>query len=212
MEIIDISFSIHYNHPRWPGSAPFQSEFNTQMPTFDNRSSFITIDSHFSTHIDAPSHFVESGKNIDQIDLEKCIGDVHVFEIRNCKKITADILETVNIPSDCERIIFKTDNQNLWKENLNFSKNFVSLDPTAAQWLVEQQIKLVGIDYLSVQGFYDGPEVHQILLNSEVVIVESLKLDNVSSGKYYLVTLPIKLKGLEASPTRAILINKYQNE
>ena len=75
----------------------------------------------------------------------------------------------------------------------------------AAQWIVDRGLKLIGIDYLSIQGFNDKPLTHKILLKSNVTIIEGLNLADVSPGEYELLCLPIRLTGTEGAPARAVL-------
>lgn len=74
----------------------------------------------------------------------------------------------------------------------------------AAQWLVDQQIGLIGIDYLSIQIFNNPPTTHEILLKGDIVILEGLNLADVKPGKYELICLPIRIVGTEGAPARAI--------
>ena len=99
-----------------------------------------------------------------------------------------------------------TGNSSLWEKSENkFYKDFTALTADGAEWLVAQGVKLVGIDYLSIQRYSDGPEVHQILLSAEVIVIEGLNLTDVKEGTYQLYCLPLKLHGLEAAPARVLL-------
>jgi arylformamidase len=205
-EFIDITFPVSEKLPKWPESIGYEASWHLKMEkgATNNLSSIVT-DCHFGTHLDAPLHFVKEGKSIDQLDLKKLIGETHVVAIRGIKSITAEDLEKV-VPRDCKRLLLKTDNQVYWENSFSeFQKDFCSIDESGAKWIVDRGIELVGIDYLSIQRFYDGPETHQILLQAEVIIVESLNLQHVQPGKYELICLPIKLKDLEGAPVRAIL-------
>jgi arylformamidase len=203
---IDITYPISSRLPKWHGSIGFVSRWHMLMPAEINNLSSFTIDAHFGSHIDAPLHFVQEAKAIDEIDLFKLIGKAYVAEIRGLKNITATDLENADIPSDCTKLLLKTDNQFYWEQGLTeFQEDFISIDATGAQWVVDRGIHLIGIDYLSIQRFNDGPKTHQILLQNEVVIVETLNLEHVKAGWYDLICLPLKLEGLEASPVRAVL-------
>jgi arylformamidase len=104
-----------------------------------------------------------------------------------------------------ERLLFKTRNsyQNFWDDS-NFRRDFTALAPDAAQTLADAGVKLVGIDYHSVEKFGSkAPLVHRTLLGRNVVVVEALDLRKVKGGDYDLVCLPVKLVGREAAPTRA---------
>jgi arylformamidase len=208
---MDITYPISSKLPKWPGSVGFKSKWRMSMPVDTNNLSSFTIDSHLGTHIDAPLHFVNRAKAIHQIELNKLIGRTYVVEINDVRSITAVHLELAKIPKNCTKLLLKTDNQFYWKSGLTaFQEDFCSIDSSGAEWIVNRGIHLVGIDYLSIQRFHDGPATHQILLQSEVVIVETLNLENVETGWYDLICLPLKLEGLEGSPVRAILkkINK----
>lgn len=203
---IDITFPISKRLPLWPNSIGFSYKWHLKMPDAGNNLSSIEIDNHTGTHIDAPLHFIENGKAIDELDLNKLIGEVNVAEIRGIRSISADDLNKAGIPDSCKRLILKTDNQEYWdRDETIFQEDFCALDQTGAQWIVDRGISFIGIDYLSIQRFHDGPETHHILLNAEVVIVECLNLKEVISGKYEMMCLPIKLEGLEGAPVRAIL-------
>lgn len=208
-DFIDITYTISEKLPKWPGSIGFKSFWHMEMPELTNNLSSFTIDSHLGTHLDAPLHFVQNGKAIHELDLNTLIGNVYVVELRNVRSITANHLENAQIPIECDKLLIKTDNQFYWEKGLvNFQEDFCSIDASGAQWIVDNNIHLVGIDYLSIQRFHDGPETHQLLLNAAVVIVETLNLEKVNSGWYHLICLPIKLKGLEGAPVRAILSKK----
>jgi arylformamidase len=207
--IIDITFPISQRMPKWPGSVGFEYKWQMEIPNDTNNLSSFSIDSHLGTHLDAPLHFIEGGMSIENLELEKLLGDVFVLEIYNIKSITDIDLENAGIPKSCNKLILKTDNRLYWKENLTeFQEDFASIDASGAKWIVERGIHLIGIDYLSIQRYKDGPETHQILLKNEVIIVETLDLENISQGWYNLICLPLKLEGLEGSPVRALLIKK----
>jgi arylformamidase len=203
---IDITYPISSKLPKWPGSIGFEHRWHMQMPSENNNLSSFTIDSHLGTHLDAPLHFVHEAKAIHQIDLNKLIGKTYIAEIRGIRSINADHLAAANIPENCTKLLLKTDNQFYWAQTLtDFQEDFCSIDASGAQWIVDRGIHLIGIDYLSIQRFHDGPLTHQILLQNEVVIVETLNLENVEEGWYDLICLPLKLEGLEGSPVRAIV-------
>jgi arylformamidase len=209
-QYIDITFPISSKLPAWPGSIGFTYQWHMEMGkgATNNLSSF-TIDSHLGTHLDAPLHFVHNGKVIQDLDLDVLIGEVYIAEIRGKRSITDKDLDSLAIPADCKRLLLKTDNQVYWESGeAAFQEDFCSIDISGAEWVVAKGIKLIGIDYLSIQRFHDGPEVHQVLLNAEVVIVETLNLQNVAEGRYELICLPLKMEELEGAPVRAVL-KKY---
>lgn len=165
----------------------------------------ISISVHTGTHIDAPSHFVKNGRTIDKIDLNKLIGRCYVCDIGERDNIDLNFLKDRRFPRGIKKIIFKTKNSNLWGDD-NFHQNFVALTPTGARWIVRKKISLVGIDYLSIQGFSEkSNQTHKILLNKGVVIIEGLDLRGVKQGIYEIIALPIKIQGSDGAPARVIL-------
>lgn len=203
---IDITYPISTKLPKWPGSIGLTVTQQMQMPQQTNNLTSIAIDCHLGTHLDAPLHFIQNGKAIHELDLEKCIGEAYLAEIYGKASIGYEDLEQANIPATCKRLLLKTDNQQYWQQGLNtFQQDFASVDLSGVQWIIEKGIVLVGIDYLSIQRFNDSIAVHQQLLEKEIVIVETLNLEKVDAGWYSLICLPIKLYGLEGAPVRALL-------
>ena len=204
----DISLLVSPNLPQWPGSSKVRFIKNHDLEDGDIATdSSIFMNLHTGTHVDAPSHFIRDGKTIDELPLEVLIGPVVVVQIPEMiREITGEVLTNIDIPGDTERLLLKTTNSCLWQEeNRKFYEDYTSLVRNGAEYLVKKGIKLVGIDYLSIQRFTDGPKVHQILLSSNVVIIEGLDLSDVDAGLYQLYCMPLKLQGQEAAPARVLL-------
>jgi arylformamidase len=164
---------------------------------------------HTGTHVDAPLHFVSGGTDAEALSLDVLVGPCEVVEVnpRDGRRITAQDIESSSLGVGTERLLLKTSNSQQWEGNQAFFEDFIALSADGAATLVSRGVALVGIDYLSIQSFDDpAPEVHQILLEAGVVIVEGLDLRNVEPGRYQLVCLPLKLKGSDGAPARAILI------
>lgn len=211
MTYIDVSVDISSELPIWPGSPAIRFERSLALDSGDiANDTTLNFSVHTGTHIDAPLHFLPHGKSVDQISLDTLIGPAYLAEIPNhVDAITATVLENLALPHDIQRLLLKTRNSNLWTLGTQqFEPSFVALTADAAQWVADRGIAVIGIDYLSIQRFYDGPETHQILLGAEVVVIEGLNLSQVRSGQYELFCLPLKLKGIEGAPARVIL--KYR--
>ena len=132
----------------------------------------------------------------------------NVAEFSGSTHITAADLESMAIPADCQRLLFKTRNSDLWHDP-EFHTDFTALTPDAARKLAERGMRLVGIDYLSIERFRASPhEVHQILLAGGVVILEGVDLRRVTSGSYSLVCAPLNVVGAEGAPARVFLIDE----
>lgn len=209
MKIIDISVPVDDKTPRWPGSPGPKLKLVSDMKrgrAYNETS--VEMNTHTGTHIDAPSHFISSGKSIDRVAPGTFIGAVLVAHVPGVKRISAADLEKLKIPTGVKRILFKTSNSVLWKKRVSeFKKGYVGITSDAAAWLSKRNFKLIGIDYLSVAKFDETAEVHRILLK-KAVLLESVNLSKVKPGMYELICLPIKMTGAEASPTRAVLIKK----
>ena len=161
---------------------------------------------HLGTHIDAPLHFIPEGETIRDIELDRLMGPAQVISIPDVSTINADKLASAEIRDTTTRLLIQTDNSSLWNNPTHsFNPDYCALDTSAAQWLLDHKIDLVGIDYLSIQKFHDGPEVHRLLLRAEVIILETLDLRNIAPGMYYLICLPLRIKGVEGAPARAVL-------
>ncbi len=143
---------------------------------------------HNGTHIDAPLHFIEDGNAIESVSLDKCVGHCTVIECDH--PLTGQEAEEL-LPHIRKRLLIKGNG---------------SITPSAAFVLREGGIKLVGVETLSVGDVSAPRAVHSELLGADVALLESLNLSKVPVGNYYLVAAPLKIKGAEGSPCRAILL------
>ena len=203
---IDISIPLRNGMPSWPNNPPVHIDQTMDLAHGDEATvSRITIGSHTGTHMDAPSHFIPSGAAMDEMPLEATIGPAQVIEIENPVAITVEELRRHPI-NEGERLLFKTRNSaRAWGEH-DFMEDFVYLATDAARWLVERQVRAVGVDYLSVGGYNkNGPEVHRVLLGQNIWIIEGLDLSGASAGFYDLICLPLKILRGGGAPARAVL-------
>ena len=165
---------------------------------------------HTATHVDAPNHFIEGARRVDELDFGKLLGMCRVVEIDE----SVMAIEAAHIKGleGVERILFKTRNSDFWNDlGQGFRKDFTYIAPDAAKALVDLGVKLVGIDYLSVEKFGAGTfDTHITLLEKEVVIIEGLDLREVPAGDYELICLPLKWIGGtgDGAPARTILRQK----
>ena len=205
-EWIDISVPLYQGMVHWPGDPEFRSGRAKSIRKGDVCNvTQISTSVHIGTHMDAPHHFIESGIGIDQAPLQSLIGPCRVIPIKDRESIKPKELAAYRLYPG-ERILFKTRNSGRgWKTDA-FLKDFVYVSKEAAQFLVDRGVQTVGVDYLSVGGFFkDGVETHHILLGAKVWIIEGLNLSRIKPGRYDLICLPIKLRGTDGAPARAIL-------
>ncbi len=211
MKIYDVTFPISDATPIYEGDP--KAEIKTAHSMADGAPanvSQICCGVHTGTHVDAPNHFIEGAKKVHELDLEKLIGVARVVELdESIMAIEARHVKNLEL---VKRVLFKTRNSQFWNDS-GFHKDFTYITPEAAQNLVEKNIKLVGIDYLSVEKFGSTDfATHITLLENEVVIIEGLDLREVPAGDYELICLPLKYIGGagDGAPARTILREKVE--
>jgi len=207
--IYDVSVRITNSMPVWPSGPrvqlsprPHQSKDNT----YTINETVIEMGSHTGTHIDAPYHFVADGRRLHEIPLELLMGKATVFEIPGVRSIGIEQLQNLKWDG-IERVLFKTENSKHWNDG-RFYEEFVYIEPGGADFLVQRGIKLVGIDYLSIEKFKAEKHLtHFALLTKNIVVIEGLNLSGIVPGEYTMVALPLNLKDADGAPTRVILTN-----
>jgi len=204
-DIIDISVAIIPDLVKWPGSFGFATESMIEIGVdTDANVTKIEMDVHLGTHVDAPLHFLSDGEDMSTMPLDKLMGRCYVLDCGSAKVISEDIARTV--PSSATKVLFKTTNSDLWADLRHlFKKDFVGLDATASAQLAKMNLDLVGVDYLSIQGFSEHNDTHRNLLKNRTVLLEGIDLREAEQGWYDICCLPIKLQKIEAAPCRAIL-------
>jgi arylformamidase len=208
MPIYDISVPLSAELPVYPGDPLIEISDSLMLAKGDPANvSSLNFGAHTGTHVDAPAHFIEGAKKVESLALDVLIGEAEVVEVPNDTRVIGE--EFVKTKS--KRILFKTRNStSFWGGDFkaDFKTNFTHLDLTAARKLIENGVKLVGIDYLSIEQFGSKDhEVHRALLSHEVIILEGLNLTDVPPGKYELICLPLRLRSNlgDGAPARAVL-------
>src|SRR3954451_15543207 len=210
--MLDISMPLDGTTPTWPGSPGLATSAHMSIDAGDvANASLLTMDVHCGTHVDAPRHFVADGANLEAVGLDAFVGPAHVADATGVSALGAGALEALDVPPGTSRLLLKTDNSlDVELRTAPFRSDYVALTPDGAQWIVDRGIRLIGIDYLSIQRFHDPPDAHQILLGAPVVILEGLDLREAQPGPWTLMCLPLRLAGIdaEAAPARAVLIEE----
>jgi arylformamidase len=209
MKIHDISLTISADMPVWPGDPPVQLTQVEFMDRGDNANvTRLSMSAHTGTHVDAPHHFLNDGRTVENLPLDVLIGPCFVEQLPDpVEAITAEVLERQSLGEGTTRVLFGTGNSHYWTAGQrDFQRDFVAVTEGGAKWLVDHGIRLVGVDYLSVAPFGDSTPTHRVLLEAGVVILEGLNLAQVPRGFYELYCLPLKLAGCDGAPARAILM------
>jgi arylformamidase len=204
MTIYDITLPLSAELPTYPGDPVLEIRDSLTLAGGDAANvSLLNFGAHTGTHVDAPAHFIEGGKKVESLALEVLLGEAEVVEVpTDIRVITEEFVKTRS-----PRVLFKTRNSEYWG-NTDFKTNFTYLNLPAAKRLIENGVKLVGIDYLSIEKFgSEKHEVHRALLSHEVIILEGLNLTDVPAGKYELICLPLRLRSNlgDGAPARAVL-------
>jgi arylformamidase len=174
--------------------------------------SLLSLGDHTGTHVDPPIHFIEGGKTVDELPLDVLVGPCYVVDYGGTGNVSGDWLERARIPAGAARLLFKTSNSELWRDPLHhYTRDIVAVDASAARWCVARGVRLVGIDYLTIEP--QGPEkvgyrTHKTLLDAGVVIIEGLDLRDVTPGAYELSCAPLKIERGDGAPARVFLIGR----
>ncbi|HMJ07644.1 MAG TPA: cyclase family protein [Pyrinomonadaceae bacterium] len=212
MKIYDVTVPISAMVPIYSGDPAVSIDSPKTIAAGDAANvSHLCFGAHTGTHVDAPNHFIEGTRRVDQLEMDKLVGPCIVVEIAD----EFDAIDRDHLPdiTGIERILFKTRNSKFWDTPKNgFRTDFTYLSPEAARILAHSSIKLVGIDYLSIEKFASTDfAAHITLLKKEVVILEGLDLRGVMPGEYEIICLPLKYIGGtgDGAPARTILRQKH---
>jgi arylformamidase len=208
MRTYDLTLTITAEMPVWPGDTKPTLVRNSSIAAGDSaNTSQITMSCHTGTHVDAPDHFMGDGRTVEKLSMDVLIGRAYVLHLPDVDLITAAVLQAAEIPPRTRRLLFKTRNSDYWaRGEMAFQTDFVGMSADGAEFLVDRNVKLVGIDYLSVAPYKASAPTHTIFLKAGVVVVEGLDLSRVSQGRYTLHCLPLKLGGSDGAPARVILV------
>jgi len=205
--IYDISVPIRSGGLVYPGNP--EIDITLQQAVAKGASanvSTIRFGSHTGTHADAARHFFDDGQPVDKIPLERLIGPARLVSFSDdVRSVGAGELRKHKLNGH-KRVLLRTRNSALLSRN-DFVRDYTYLAPDGAQYLVDQGVELVGIDYLSIEQFHSGHHrTHRTLLERSVVIVEGLDLSAPPSGEYHFICLPLRIEGCDGAPARAVLI------
>ena len=204
-KLLDVSVPLAPGMPTYPGNPEFDLQPIKRIADGGSSNySRIVLGTHTGTHIDAPRHFFDTGETVDELALNLLLGRARVVEIQKRGGIVAEDLQAAGLREDL-RVLLKTPNSALWNSP-GFHEDYTHVTESAARYLVEQGVKVVGVDYLSVEQFKKpGAPAHRALLSQGVIIIEGLNLTDAEPGMYEMYCLPLRIAGGDGAPARVVL-------
>ena len=204
MTLIDISPALDERSPVFPGDTPFSAErvltINDNCPVNVSR---IAMSVHVGAHADAPLHYEPEGAPIDEVALEPYIGPCEVIDCCGVEIVSAALLASKLTGKVAARVLIKTSDappDKIW------SADFTAIAAEAVDWLAARSVLLIGVDTPSLDPAESKTmDAHMAVARAGMRILENLKLDQAPPGRYELIAPPLKLKGLDAAPVRAVL-------
>jgi arylformamidase len=205
MPFIDVTVPLDTSLPTYPKNLPFTLESTQRIAAgASSNVSALHMSAHAGTHVDAPRHFFDDRPGVDALPLDLLIGIARVIEVASTEGVTADDLAAAHLDNDV-RVLIKTRNSQLWGSH-EFHPDYVGVTESGARHLVERGVKVVGVDYLSVERFKTpGAPAHHVLLGAGAIVIEGLNLREVATGIYDLFCLPLRVVGSDGAPARVVL-------
>jgi len=204
MKLLDVTVPLDSSLPVYPGNTPFTLEPTKRIATGGSSNvSTLHLSTHAGTHVDAPRHYFDDGAGVDALAIELLCGRVRVLNVRSRSRIEpADLSD---LGHEDVRVLIRTRNSRLWGSQ-EFHTDYVGLSEDAARHLISHGVKVVGIDYLSVEEYKrPGAPAHRALLGGGVIVIEGLNLSEVESGIYEMFCLPLRIVGGDGAPARVVL-------
>jgi len=202
--LIDISPSLRVGMGVFPGDAPFAvSQTFSIGPECPVNVASISMSTHCGAHVDAPLHYDAQGASIDRLDLADFIGPARVIDARGSEALCGYDEIAAALDGAPPRLLLRLMDRN---DELAWPTGFRALAPETVERLALRGTRLIGVDVPSVD-----PETskslpsHMVCRRHDLRIVENLVLADVAPGDYELIALPLKLRGLDAAPVRAVL-------
>lgn len=216
MKVLDLTYKIEEGMPTFGAHwhCKVQVDQLGKIDVEGRETRKVVIGTHTGTHIDAPLHFFENGKSIDQIELEKLMGKIDILDFSYLKSgeyVTREMLEKLELKNG--KVIFKFGWGKHWGSK-NFFLEYPYLTVDAAEYLIEKKISLIGMDTPSPDdsrikfGSENDSQIHKLFLKNKIILVEYLaNLDNIDNeyDGWCIVALPLNIKGADGSPARVLI-------
>src|SRR3954469_24118755 len=204
--LLDVSVPLQEGLATYPGNPEFELQPIKRVAAGgSSNTSRLVMGTHTGTHVDAPRHYFDDAAGVDGLALDLLIGRARVIDCPYRGGITQAHLAGAGLHEDL-RVLLRTPNSALWNSADGFHQDYTYLTEGAARFLVDQGVKVVGVDYLSVeQSKKPGAPAHHALLGNGVVIIEGLNLSEAEAGRYEMYCLPLKLQDGDGAPARVVL-------
>jgi Predicted metal-dependent hydrolase len=204
MKIIDISMELNEKTIVWKDDPQPKLIPLARIPDAPCNFTWLDFGAHAGTHIDAPYYLFNDKWKSDEIPFDILMGKCQVIDLSDVEDtITENDIKKHLITE--KRILLKT--KNSFDEMKEFNPKHVVLDPSASKYLANLGIILLGYDYQSFER-YGKVDIHRIFMEKDIVVLDNLRLKETTEKVYELICLPIKVTGIDAAPSRAILIEK----
>ena len=205
--IYDISLPISNGGLIYPGNPEINISLEQALERGDGANvSSLSFGSHTGTHVYAPKHFFDDGLGVDALPLDVLMGPATLIAMPDSVKAVGEAELRLHELAGHRRVLIKTRNSAFVRET-KFHRDYTYLAPDGAAYLANLGVRLVGVDYLSIEQFHSGHhQTHRTLLERGVIIVEGLDLSAPPSGPYELRVLPLRLVDLDGAPARAVLV------
>jgi arylformamidase len=204
--IVDLSLEIYPDAPRFPGDPACRFDVHDTLASTGYNLTRVCFGTHQGTHLDAPRHFLDAGRPVDQLDLTRCVGPATLIDLSHKRPgetiDVADFLPGESAVHPGARIVLRLGWDRVFPEPRYYT-DYPGMTVALGEWLAARQIALIGMDTPSPSAT-QWKEVHVALLGAEIVVVEGLaNLDQLPS-EFFLVAVPLRLRGLDGSPIRAL--------
>jgi arylformamidase len=204
--LVDVSVPLAAGMATYPGNPEFEMTPVKRIAAGDSsNNSRLVMGTHTGTHVDAPKHFFDDRPGSDAFPLEMLVGRARVIDLPHRGGITEAHLAAAGLREDL-RVLLRTPNSALWSSTKGFYTDYTYVTEGAAKFLVAQGVKVVGVDYLSVEQFKKaGAPAHHVLLGNGVIVIEGLNLSEAEAGQYEMYCLPLRLVNADGAPARVVL-------
>lgn len=208
---IDLSLDVVHGAPTFAWDPKCAVIVHNTVETIGYNITQLSMSTHQGTHLDAPFHFLNDGKTVEQLDLHRCIGDAVLIDLSHKQPKeaidVADFLPYEHLITEGALVIYRTDWDRQFPQ-LHYFSDFPYMTIDLARWLADRRIGMIGMD-VPTPNPTDYDPVHKILLGAEIVIVEGLaNLEDVGTDTFFFMAAPLRIRGRDGSPVRALAMLK----